>query len=134
MAGHWIKWEKGLMRKPEIMAIAQALGCSDAHAAGVCMTVWEWADDVTTEGIIRIDKRSVDKVSGQPGLADAMVAVGWLVVSDSAIQFPNYDRHNGLTAKERALDANRKRVWRASGQKPDVNPDYNRTKTGRVHR
>lgn len=129
MAGHWIKWEKGLTRKPEIMAIALALGSTDAHAAGVCMTVWEWADDVTVDGLIRARPDVVDKISCQPGLAVAMAAVGWLVVGESTIQFPNYDRHNGRTAKERALDANRKAIRRLSG----LNPDTNRTKTGRVH-
>lgn len=133
MAGHWIKWEKGLLRKPEIMAIAAALGVSDQHAASCCMAVWEWADDVTMDGLIRVKPCAVDRVACQPGFADAMQSVGWLVVSPSAIQLPNYDRHNGRTAKERALDANRKAVLRLNGRLSKLCPDESRTKTGRVH-
>lgn len=112
MAGHWIKWEKGLARKPEVMEIAAALGVTDQHAAACCMMVWEWADDVTVDGLIRAKPEAVDRVSGQPGLAAAMEACGWLVVSESAVQFPNYDRHNGSCAKARAIDAARKRSAR----------------------
>lgn len=119
MAGHWIKWEKGLCRKPEVLEIAASLGVTDQHAAACCMLVWEWADDVTVEGIIRAKPEAVDRIAGQPGMASAMESVGWLVVSDSCIQFPHYDRHNGRTAKERALDATRKRLGRISGKKPD---------------
>lgn len=107
MAGYWIKWEKGLVRKPEIMEIALSLEVSDQHAAACCMMVWEWADDVTIDGLIRAKPDAIDRVSGQPGLASAMEACGWLVVSDSAIQFPNYDRHNGQNAKRRATEASR---------------------------
>jgi hypothetical protein len=107
MAGHWIKWEKGLTRKPEVMAIAAALGSTDAHAAACCMMVWEWADDVTVDGLIRARPEAVDKIAGQPGLAAAMEDAGWLVVSGLAIQFPNYARHNGKNGKRRALEASR---------------------------
>lgn len=120
MAGHWIKWEKGLLRKPEIMEIAQALNVSDQHAASCCMAVWEWADDVTTDGLVRAQAAAVDRIAGQDGFASAMEAVGWLKVSDSCVQFPNYDRHNGRTAKERALDANRKAVGRLSARTTDT--------------
>ena len=116
MAGHWIKWEKGLLRKPEVMTIAGELGVSDYHAAAVCMAVWEWADDVTIDGNIKAKPEVVDKVSYQPGLAKAMQDVGWLTVVKDGIRFPNYDRHNGRTAKERALDANRKAMGRLSGK------------------
>lgn len=112
MAGHWIQWEKGLTRKPEVMQIAAALGCTDQHAAACCMLVWEWADDVTVDGLVKARLDAVDRIAGQPGLADAMADCGWLVVSDSAIQFPHYDRHNGQCAKARAIDAARKRSGR----------------------
>lgn len=114
MAGHWIKWEKGLVRKPEIMQIAAALKVSDQHAAACCMLVWEWADDITTEGIINLTADVLDKIANQPGLARAMIDVGWLVESSNCIQFPNYDRHNGHPAKARAIDAARKRADRVA--------------------
>lgn len=117
MAGHWIKWEKGLTRKPEVMQIATALGVTDQHAAACLMLVWEWADDVTVDGLIRARADAVDRVAGHPGLSDAMIDAGWLVVGETTLQFPNYDRHNGSCAKARALDASRKRSERHAAGK-----------------
>lgn len=121
MAGHWIKWEKGLLRKPEILEIARLLDVSEQHAASCCMSVWEWADDVTTDGLIKASSQVVDRIAGQAGMAEAMQSVGWLVVQEKSVQFPNYDRHNGRTAKERALDANRKAIRRLSMRMQDKN-------------
>lgn len=116
MAG-WIKWQKGLTRKPEVIQIAAALGVTEQHAAACCMLVWEWTDDVTTEGLIRVMPESIDRIAGQPGLATAMEDAGWLICSDSAIQFPNYDRHNGNCTKARMLDAARKKSARLADGK-----------------
>lgn len=137
MAGDWIKWEKGLERKPEIVRIARSLDRSVIEAAGSCMLVWSWADGNTTDGVVAgMTAADVSTVVGIHGIGEAMASVGWLVESESGLQFPNYVRHNGQTSKARALDANRKRVWRmaskASGGQPDKRPVNNRTQTGRV--
>lgn len=113
MSLQWIKWEKGLLRKPEVMQIAEELGVTEHHAAACCMMIWEWADDVTVDGMIRARPEAVDRIAGQPGLADAMRNAGWLVVSSHCLQFPNYDRHNGVNAKRRALEKNRQEFHRA---------------------
>lgn len=118
MAGDWIKWQKGLERKPEIVRIARTLNTSPINAAAMCMQVWSWADDNSTDGVVPgLTPEDVSTVVGLPGIAEAMTVAGWLVISDSGIQFPNYDRHNGSTAKARALDASRKRVDRLAHNK-----------------
>lgn len=143
MAGEWIKWTKGLARKPEVMQIAHRLGLSRHAAAGLLMEVWEWADDNvvvqelsgsepdTTAGSVRLGEQSLqlfDATFGVSGLADAMTAVGWIVIRSGSLTFPNFARHNGKSAKARALDSSRKRAERAgapngvremSGFKPD---------------
>lgn len=45
MAGDWLKWTKGLARKPEVLHIAAQLGRSRHEVASVLMELWEWADD-----------------------------------------------------------------------------------------
>jgi hypothetical protein len=103
MAGHWIKWEKGLTKKPEVMRIARALGISTYEAAASCMLVWEWADDVTTDGlVVGVTLEDVNQAAGIPGIGEAMQVAGWLIPSSTCIQFPNYARHNGKTAKQRS--------------------------------
>jgi len=120
MAGHWIEWEKGLVRKPEVLRIARALQCTPHHAAACCMLVWEWAEDVTENGIIPgITAADVSFAAGVEGIGQAMLAAGWLVETGDAVILPNWDRHNGAPAKRRALNALRMRMERAEkrGQK-----------------
>ena len=113
MAGLWIHWEKGLVRKPEVMRIARTLGCTKQHAAACCMEVWEWAEDVTDDGFIEgITIEDVSFAAGVERIGEAMREAGWLLELENAVGFPNWDRHNGEPSKKRAVDAARKRVQR----------------------
>jgi len=113
MAGHWIEWEKGLVRKPEVLRIARLMGCTPQHAAACCMMVWEWAEDVTENGIIPgITAADVSFAAGVDGIAEAMITAGWLLETDDSVVLPNWERHNGEPAKRRAVDAMRKRAKR----------------------
>jgi hypothetical protein len=44
---------------------------------------------------------------GVTGFVTAMVAAGWMVETDGLLTLPNFDRHNGQTAKNRVLTAKR---------------------------
>jgi len=118
MAGDWIKWTKGLTRKPEVISIATRLGLSRRETAAVLMELWEWADETTENGVIEMsrsqrDRCHVDDVTNVTGLSQAMCDVGWLIESDTGIIFPNFERHNGKSAKKRALECERQRLSRA---------------------
>ncbi len=128
MAGDWIKWQKGLLRKPEVIRIAAMLNLSRHATAGLLMEVWEWADDAVyfdetasgfdpdnCPGFVRLGDSPLamfDATFAVSGLADAMTAVGWLMIRSGSLAFPNFARHNGKSAKARALDASRKRTTR----------------------
>lgn len=113
MAGHWIKWEKGLTRKTEILQIARMTRSDPLTTAARAMLVWEWADDQTETGFIDgVTREEVDAIAGLNGFAAAMEATlpaPWLLVQPTGIQFPNYDHHNGKTAKKRLMAYIRKR-------------------------
>lgn len=131
MAVEWIKWVKGLAKRPEVLQMAHILNKSRHEVAGLLCEFWEWADEnvsVSEEdsasaicpGFVRIASASntlVDTLSGADGFAEAMTAVGWLIVRDGSLEFPKFGRHNGKSAKRRALDAERKRTTRA--ESPD---------------
>ena len=136
MAGDWIKWTKGLARKPEVLCIAARLGKTRHEVAGLLMELWEWADENVVFdaavsgsepdsdcGTVRLGdqpKQLLDVVSGVSGFADALAAVNWIEVRSGSLTFPNFGRHNGKTAKARALDSTRKRTAReGGGQEPD---------------
>jgi len=144
MAADWIKWQKGLLRKPEVIQIAARLGLSRREAGALLMEVWEWADENVyiddsasgfdpdnCPGSVRLGDSPAslfDATFAVAGLADAMTAVGWMHVRSGSLVFPNFGRHNGKSAKARALDASRKRterkqqakiVRKPSGSEPD---------------
>ena len=121
MVGFWIEWEKGLVRKPEVMRIARLLSCTPQHAAACCMQVWEWAEDATSTGFVPdIDAEAVSFAAGVAGIGEAMRDVGWLTEDDNGVNFPNWDRHNGQPAKERALNALRMRITRAEAKAAEL--------------
>lgn len=124
MAGHWIKWEKGLHRKPEILQISRLTKECPLTTSARAMLVWEWADDMTEDGKVDgVGREEIDSIAGLEGFAKAMETTRpspWLLINPHGIQFPHYDHHNGETAKQRAKDALRKRKDR--GQKTDKCP------------
>lgn len=106
MAGDWIKWQKGLARKREVLSVAHKLGMDRRAVAAACMEVWEWADDETADGHIEgVPAGFIDQVVGLDGFAGALAEVGWLRVTEGGVSFPNFDRHNGEPAKQRARNA-----------------------------
>lgn len=124
MTGDWIKWVKGLAKRPEVLEMARMMNRSRHEVAGLLMEFWEWADDnVTLEtesancpGFVRIASAScplVNHLAGADGFAEAMTSVGWLVIRDGRLEFAKYGRHNGKSAKRRASDAERKRNERS---------------------
>lgn len=143
----FIKWNRGLARKPEILEIAARLGRSRHEVAGLYMEFLEWCDlNVVPEsesgdcpGFVRLRCASntvVDSIIGADGFAEALTAVDWLIVRDGSLVIPRFGRHNGKSSKQRSLDAERKRTTRAespaeSGICPKSvrkNPDKSRTR------
>lgn len=111
MAGDWIKVEHVTADKPEIYRIAAALGVSPEDAFGRCIRIWIWADQQSLDGhAVPVTFVTLDSIARRDGFAQAMLEVGWLEIDGAgAITFPNFDRHNGKTSKDRALATDRKR-------------------------
>ena len=108
MAGDWIKVQTCTPDKPEVHLIAERLGIDPDAVTGKLIRIWCWADQQTADGNAASVTRSLlDRVSGVTGFADALVSVGWLEKTDGGFLFPNFDRHNGNSAKTRASVAKR---------------------------
>lgn len=115
MAGDWIKVEHTTPDKPEVMRMAKRLGVEPERVCGHLLRVWSWADQQSLNGhALNVTEEDIDRVARHAGFATAMRDVGWLLGFDGTISFPKFDRHNGETAKKRALAAERKRKERAS--------------------
>lgn len=109
MAGEWIKFAIDTPEKPEVFAITTAMGWDDPDlAVGKLLRVWRWFDQQTLDGNAgSVNLALLDRIAGAPGFAAAMCAVGWLAQRDGGVNLPNFARHNGKTAKTRALTASR---------------------------
>jgi DNA replication protein DnaT len=115
----WIKWVIGLARKREVIAIAAKLNTHRLMVAAALMEVWEWADANTADGHVpNVTTVTLESACCPlPGLIDAMAdkAIGWLISDEdgTGLIFPNYIRHNGKSAKKRALNTEAKRRSRS---------------------
>lgn len=128
----WIKWVKGLSNRREVIVLARKLNISRREAACACMEMWEWADQETIDGHIRGATRDdIDLMLGLPGFSSALESdeVGWVRFTERGVTFPRWERHNGETAKKRALEQRKKKRQRdldqekVSRKKPDKFPD-----------
>lgn len=109
MAGDWLKMEANTPEKEEVLAITARMGWDDCDlTVGKLFRIWRWFDQQTTNGnAARVTKALLDRIVGVTGFCDAMHEVGWLEIGDAGITLPKFDRHNGTTAKSRALTAKR---------------------------
>jgi hypothetical protein len=109
VAGDWIKMEIATPEKGETLAITAAMGWDDPDlAVGKLFRVWRWFDQHTIDGNAPgVTPALLDRFVAAPGFAEAMRSVGWLTINSDGLTLPNFDRHNGTTAKSRALTAKR---------------------------
>lgn len=103
MAGDWIKIELTLPDKPEVIRMAFQLKIDQDAVAGKLFRVWSWADQNSVDGNgIPVTEAFLNRLTDCKRFTVAMRAVGWLEGEDGLLSFPNFGRHNGRTAKERA--------------------------------
>lgn len=119
MAGDWIKFELSTFEKTEVYQIADLANIDEDAALGKLLRVWGWFDQQTENGNAHsVSKRLLDRLSGVAGFCDCMIKAGWMTEyeegEETFISLPNFDRHNGKTAKNRALTAKRVALHKAN--------------------
>lgn len=116
MAGEWIKVEVATADKPEVLRIARILKIDQDAAFGKLIRLWSWMDANSVDGVVDgVVDADVDRLCHCTGFTEACVSVGWLYYDAEAerMTLPNFDRHNGETAKKRASKNRRQAKWRA---------------------
>lgn len=112
MAGDWLKMELCLPDKPEVLAMSALTGMEPDLIVGKCFRVWRWFDQHTEEGnaagvtLVTLGY-AIGNGPSSTTFLDAMKSVGWVEETQEGVRLPNFDRHNGETAKKRALTAKR---------------------------
>ena len=129
MAGDWIKIRTDLYEDQDVLQMSDILGTDDPTTVGLLVRFWSWADKQTIDGNgIKITKTRIDSLTGRSGFASAMIAIGWLTGEDGSLQLPNFQRHNGVSGKARALESEAKRLRRSSQKMSDKLSDNCPTK------
>lgn len=137
MAGDWLKMEVSLPEKPEILFMSAKTGLHTDTIIGKCFRVWRWFDQHTSEGHARgVTNVTLLSLIGHSDDSEkflsCMVDVGWLVETEDGISLPNFDYHNGETAKSRALATKRKQKQRSKSHDDvteESRPDRDKTVT-----
>lgn len=106
MAGDWIKMRGNLWNDPRVAKICDLTDQGEAAVVGALYWLWSMANDHTVDGHLPgLTVRQVDRKTGVPGFADAMLAVGWLLQDEGGLSIPRFEDHNGSTTKKRCLTA-----------------------------
>jgi hypothetical protein len=137
MAGDWIKMRTDLQTHPKIVRILSALRPQSVgdksesyRVIGGLHAAWSVFDAHSTDGKLRgYTPDLLDHVIGWPGFARAMEAVGWLTFDGiETLALPEFEAHNGQSAKRRAEDQKRKKTSRQSVRNLSAN-DADKTRT-----
>jgi hypothetical protein len=121
MANDWIKVRCDLHTHPKVVRIMSAVCPQTCTVVGGLHYIWSLFDAHSTDGILEgYSLAMIDRMLGLPGFAQAVVDVGWLIVTPKGLQMPRFDEHNGQGAKRRAEDTSRKRVRRMSANDADT--------------
>jgi hypothetical protein len=127
MASEWIKLCHDTPRKPEIAKIARLSKLHVDEAFGVVMRFWLWVDWVSVDGelpgvTIEDCHALVTPEARHKRVIEALIEVGWLGLNkeNNSLFVPNFERHNGDSAKSRALSSDRKRKERTESGHANV--------------
>jgi hypothetical protein len=130
----------GLRRHPKVVRMASALRADKLRVIGGLHAVWCVFDEHSPDGLLEgYTLSAMDEEIGWKGFSQAMQAIGWLIETESGLEAPDYEEHNGASAKRRALDARRKKEgreadneyggsWTASGQMSALDADKTQTR------
>lgn len=125
MAGDWIKMRIDLQSHPKVVRILSAMRPHDVltrtdkfRAIGGLHAVWSVFDTHSEDGcLVGYTPEALDHIIGWEGFSEAMMAVGWMAWDGAeTLTLPEFDEHNGQSAKRRAEDSKRKKNNRKSPQ------------------
>lgn len=124
MAGDWIKMQANLPDKPEVWHVSGITGIDPDAVVGKLLRVWAWFDSHTVDGnAVGVSFPLIDRIAGVIGFGEALHLAGWLLLTDNGLSLPKFDRHNGKSAKSRALSNERVAKCRAKSDIDNGNAD-----------
>lgn len=97
---------------PAVISMADFLGVQEHAVVGYLHAIWSWASRNSNDGSVTgVTLAALGRVTRCQGVPEAMASVGWLVLVEDGDQvklyFPNWDRWNSQSAKQRVLASRR---------------------------
>lgn len=122
MAGDWIKLRNDIFDDPDVMIMSDILDIDCPTCVGHLCLFWSWIGRHTSDGCrIQLSKKMINRKIGIENFCETLEKIGWLDGEDMDLSIPNFERHNGNSAKARALESEAKRIRRSMS--PNVNVD-----------
>ena len=119
----WIKVRHAIPDHPKVKMVAHILGIDQDTALGKIIRFWQYVDRYSTGHALVMDVSLVDAEMGVTGFVEALQTVGWARVTARGIEVPEFEKHNGETAKKRADNQRRKARSRAKKAKEPADSD-----------
>ena len=139
----WIKYEKDLETDPRFLRMLHKLNVASDLPYAACVTTlcgalarfWAYADThVRADDRLELGVAEIDGLLGVPGFCVAMPEDWLTILDDATVELPNYQRHNGVEARKRALDQKRqeakRRRDRTTSNVTDVTQQRDKSVTG----
>ena len=112
-SSNWLKVQKHTWQKGEVRQVARVLQIDLANAFLAWFRLYAAFDELTADGSIPFyTAADADQDAGLPGAGMAFAQVGWLLFDENGCTVVNWGRHNGESAKARALKAERQARYR----------------------
>lgn len=117
MAGDWIKMRGNLWDDPRVSKLVDLTDSTEAAVIGALYWLWATADQHTEDGCMPgLTLRQIDRKTGVPGFAAAMVEIGWIRDEPQGVVLAKFEEHNGTSAKKRAVTAKRVANFRSGNE------------------
>ena len=130
MAGDWIKMRTDLYDDPRVIRLTSELCPKNVlhrsfryDVLGRLLVTWSVANQHTIDG--RLEGYTPEILDGaveMVGWTEALKHVGWMVIEPQALVIPEFEKHNGESAKRRLTDRERKRAERAGENPSEICP------------
>jgi len=104
---NWIKMRTDLVDHPKVVSMATVCKVDVLQVIGGLWAVWATFDTHSVDGTLEgYTLAAIDRKAWR-GFGAAMVGVRWLEETADGLVVPEFDEHNGASAKRRALDTKR---------------------------